>query len=112
MGIAAYNRGNAVIARDTQRAIAEVRNSLDAKAQLWAELLRRGVILTFEAPDGAVVTAGPHITAVPTEAPRYSCYREGGGSRWRGQWEGSAWAIALHIVENVGRRRPKSCKET
>lgn len=87
----------------------EIRNAKartnEAKAQLWESLLERGAILTFEGAGGAVITAGPNHTATGT-GPAFSLYREQGDTKWRGSWEGSAWGIALRIVDHVGRKAP------
>lgn len=105
MGIAAYNRGSKGISRfyDDIQAAKDLTNT--ARARLWLSLLARGAILTFRGNDGSVITAGPHQTATGVP-PHFSLYREGGGLKYRGAWFESVWAIALRIIENVGRRAP------
>ena len=109
MGVAAYNRGNRVISQQIAADIAAVQNTLDAKAQLWCSLLKRGHILHFRAPDGEPIVAGPLHRAdgsISYGARRY------GRSRWAwprspaGDHEGSAWGAALWIIDHVGRVRP------
>lgn len=107
MGHAAYLRGNRVISAAIERELSAARNTLDARAQLWCALLKRGCILTFRAGDGAILTAGPHQTAVDGGgAPKFALYRERGDPRRRGEWVESAWSLALRITDNVGRVRP------
>lgn len=103
MGIAAYNRGTADIMRQADRACAEVRNTLDAKAALWADLARAGRILTFR-NDGRAVTFGPYQLA---DGSREFAAIEHGGRR-RECRQHSARAAAQMLVSWVGRLRPVS----
>lgn len=88
---------------------------IDAKARLWCDLLGRGCILRFRAPDGEEIVAGPLPLAVG--GGLYGARRYG-KSRWSwprspcGEHEGSAWAVALWVIDNVGRVRPYSVTGT
>lgn len=104
MSIRAYNRGTRAIADDITRQIEASRATQEVRAQLWRDCVEQGAILHFNAAGGAVVTCGPHILA--TGERMFSAYRDGGDRRWRGSVIGSAWTVALFVIENVGRARP------
>ncbi len=101
---AAYNRGTRAIVDEATRRIEASRATNDARALLWRDLLEQGIIMHFIGAGGATVTCGPHITA--TGGSQFSAYRDGGDSRWRGVHIGSAWSVALFLIDNIGRARP------
>lgn len=103
MGIRAYNRGSRLLADEATRLIEASQATNDARARLWRDLLQMGAILHFRCPNGETVTAGPHVVAVGPAS--FSAYRDG-TSRWCGFHIGSAWGVALFILEHVGRARP------
>lgn len=105
MTAAAYNRGSRQIAEQLQREIDAGLTTKVARAQLWKRALEQGAIMTFEAAGGAVVVVGPNPKAVGPST--FTGNRYGGEPRWRGSVEfTTAWALALWLVENVGRVRP------
>jgi hypothetical protein len=104
MGIAAYNRGSSAIREQADRLLFQARNTLDGKAHVWKSLLKAGAILTFKCNDGAMLTAGPNHHAVAYSAPEFAIHRYGG--KWAGDWEGSAWGMAVEITRQVGRVKP------
>jgi len=103
MGIAAYNRGTAAMNRDADAACREVRNTMDAKARLWANLAAAGRILTFRV-DGRAVTFGPYQLA---DGSREFAAIEHGGRR-RECVQRLPWHAACVLVSWVGRLRPVS----
>jgi len=103
MGIAAYNRGSAAIARAADLVALEVRNTLDARAALWADLARAGRVLTFHYKS-RTITFGPYQSAVgPSE---FAVIEHGGRHRECRAY--SARAASQVLVSWVGRIRPVS----
>ena len=107
MGIAAYNRGSAAIERDIAADMAEVRNTADARALFWRDLMHEGRILTFRhAPTRSTFTAGPYQQATGGYG-KYAMLWSGAIPRNMRDWFGmQAWDIALRIIQHVGRQRP------
>jgi hypothetical protein len=105
MSTAAYNRGTRAMAREFDAIISGTRATLEARAQLWRDLLDAGWVLTWIAGDGAAVVAGPLQFAVPSNKNPTTGVRRIGG-RWAFDREGKAWTCALHVIEHVGRARP------
>ena len=74
------------------------------RAQLWADLMRAGHILTFRANNGAIFTAGSYQTATgPTKYAQLWHRHDRAGSR---DIISSAWHVALMAIEYCGRGRP------
>jgi len=102
MGIAAYNRGSLDLARQIDASCAERRNTLQAKASLWAQCAEAGHVMSWRMADGRVITYGPYQTA---DGKRAYAVLEHGGAR-REHITGMAWHAALWLVARVGRVRP------
>ena len=106
MGVAAYNRGTRLLAQQIDRITQATVRSNEARALLWRDLLQEGLIMFFRAPGGAVITVGPNKTATG-DGPRFALYRDGGDRRFRGaSFCTTPWAMAMEIIDNVGRARP------
>lgn len=99
MGIAAYQRGNAVISGHADRQAKAARQSIDLCAELWRDLMTAGRVLTWRDAAGHVFTAGQYRQAVGPV--RYALIDD-----CENRIEASAWSIALWVVARVGRKRP------
>ena len=109
MGGAASNNRYEKWARNRfEAALAEVENRLDDKARLWADLMREGWILTFKhCPTRCFFTAGLYREATGREYYKIVWHRHPNMEpRHEDIWSPSAWTLACHIVDYVGRQRP------
>jgi hypothetical protein len=87
--------------------LAEVRNTNDARALFWRDLINEGHVLTFRHEGtGRTFTAGPYQAATGGYR-QYAMLWSGAIPRNMRDWFGmQAWDIALRIIQHVGRQRP------
>lgn len=102
MGAAKENRDKAAMRRFFDEQCAERENTKICRAQLWCDLIKDGMVLTFQSGRG-LFTAGKYQTATgQAEFALLWC------KPMRGQREilGSAWYVALMATDYCGRGRP------